>query len=280
MDQPKQLDLKSVHQYVNDNIHTFHTRRIESLKNLSLRKVARNKNPYLFRAKNMLSASDIVKAALDAHLSSNEETIFGDWLEGLAIFINKSALGGWKSSIAGSGIDLEFDHDGFRYLLVLKSGPKWGNSTAQTKLKQIFESAVKTLRTSASGLNAKCYNGCFYGKEYKDFGVYEKICGQRLWELISGGNKELYKEIIQPLGFQAKERNDEFNELLQASLNRLTKDFTIDFCNPDGSINWESLIEYNSSYTKVKMKPIKKTEPVAYSSPVESNIAADPETKL
>lgn len=36
----------------------------------------------------MLTAEQIIKGLVDAHISSNEETIFGDWLEGLAIFIN------------------------------------------------------------------------------------------------------------------------------------------------------------------------------------------------
>lgn len=41
----------------------------------------KRKNPYLFKAKYVLTAEQIVKNIVDAHISSNEETIFGDWLE-------------------------------------------------------------------------------------------------------------------------------------------------------------------------------------------------------
>ncbi|MBN1186956.1 MAG: hypothetical protein JXB49_32060 [Bacteroidales bacterium] len=31
----------------------------------------------------MLTAQEIVRGLVDTHISSNEETIFGDWLEGM-----------------------------------------------------------------------------------------------------------------------------------------------------------------------------------------------------
>lgn len=99
--------------YVEENISTFHQKRIASLDSLSLEKVLKRKNPYLFKAKFVLTAEEIVRGLVDAHISSNEETIFGDWLEGLAIFINGKVYGGWKSGI--TAIDLEFDNNGIRY---------------------------------------------------------------------------------------------------------------------------------------------------------------------
>ncbi|MFA6278440.1 MAG: PmeII family type II restriction endonuclease, partial [Pedobacter sp.] len=114
------LNLKDVSQYVEQNIGTFHQKRIQSLDDLKLTKVLRRKNPYLYKAKYVLTADEIVRGIVDAQISSNEETIFGDWLEGLAIFINERVFGGRKSGIAG--IDLEFDNDGIRYIVTIKSG--------------------------------------------------------------------------------------------------------------------------------------------------------------
>ena len=114
-------------EYVEKNIGIFHEKRIESLNNLKLTNVLKRKNPYLFKAKNVLTAEQIVKGIVDAHISSNEETIFGDWLEGLAIFINSKVYNGRKSGIPG--IDLEFDKDKIRYIVTIKSGPNWGNSS-------------------------------------------------------------------------------------------------------------------------------------------------------
>ena len=115
------LDLNDVVKYVEENIGTFHQKRISSLDTLSLNKVLKRKNPYLFKAKYVLTAEQIIRGLVDAHISSNEETIFGDWLEGLAIFINQKVYDGWKSGI--KGIDLEFDNDEVRYIVNIKSGP-------------------------------------------------------------------------------------------------------------------------------------------------------------
>jgi len=81
--------MQDVTQYVENNIGTFHEKRIQSLDSLKLVDVLKRKNPYLFKAKYVLTADQIVRGIVDAHISSNEETIFGDWLEGLAIFINR-----------------------------------------------------------------------------------------------------------------------------------------------------------------------------------------------
>ncbi len=202
------LELDDVTQYVEENISIFHEKRIASLDNLKLKTVLRKKNPYLFKAKYLLTANEIVTSLTDAFISSNEETIFGDWLEGLAIFINQNVYHGWKSGI--TGIDLEFDKDDIRYIVTIKSGPNWGNSSQISKMKADFSTAKRTLRTSNSKLHIIAVNGCCYGRCARpDRGEYFKYCGQQFWAFISDRD-DLYKEIIEPLGHQAKERNENF----------------------------------------------------------------------
>jgi len=92
----KPLCLDDVTEYVSENIGIFHQKRIDRLASLKLKDVLKRKNPYLFKAKNVQTAEQIVRGILEAHISSNEETLFGDWLEGLAIFINGQTYGGWK----------------------------------------------------------------------------------------------------------------------------------------------------------------------------------------
>ena len=186
------------------NIGIFHEKRIQSLDSLKLSKVLKRKNPYLFKAKYVLTAEQIIKGLVDAHISSSEEGIFGDWLEGLAIFINHKVYNGKKSGI--KGIDLEFDLDNYRYIVNIKSGPNWGNSSQIAKMVSDFNTAKKTLRTSNSKLNIIAINGCCYGKDNKpDKGDYFKYCGQMSWSFISN-NENLYTEIIEPLGHRAKEK--------------------------------------------------------------------------
>jgi endonuclease III-like uncharacterized protein len=56
----------------------FHQKRIDSLNKLKLKTVLKKKNPYLFKAKYLMTAEQIIKGLTDAFISSNEETIFGD----------------------------------------------------------------------------------------------------------------------------------------------------------------------------------------------------------
>ncbi len=236
---------KKVSEYVEQHIGIFHQKRIQSLDSLKLAQVLKRKNPYLFKAKYVLTAGDIIRALVDAHISSNEETIFGDWLEGLAIFINGDVYAGYKSGIIG--VDLEFDKDGKRYIVAIKSGPNWGNSSQIAKMAADFKTAKKTLRTSNSKLIIEAVNGCCYGKDNKpDKGDYQKYCGQRFWEFISG-DENLYTDIIEPLGNKAKEKNDDFMKSYSQMINKFTKEFANDFCKDTGEIDWEKLVQFNSA---------------------------------
>lgn len=240
----KNLNLNDVLQYVENNIGVFHEKRIQSLDNLRLSKILKRKNPYLYKAKNVLTADEIIRSIVDAHLSSSEEGIFGDWLEGLAIFINEKVYGGWKSGIPG--VDLEFDYEGRRYIVTIKSGPNWGNSSQIKRLKDDFRTAKKTLRTSNSQMNVVAINGCCYGKERNsDKGDYFKYCGQEFWKFISG-EEDLFIEIIEPLGYKAKEKNETFMKSYAQMLNKFTKEFTTDYCKESGEIDWEKLVKFNS----------------------------------
>lgn len=238
------LNLEEVRQYVEDNIGVFHEKRIARLNDLKLKTVLKKKNPYLFKAKHLLSAEQIIRGLADAFISSNEETIFGDWLEGLAIFINTKVYGGWKSGI--TGIDLEFNKEGIRYIVTIKSGPNWGNSSQIAKMKTDFQSAAKTLRTSNSGLMVTAVNGCCYGQDNNpDKGGYYKYCGQKFWHFISG-QEHLYQDIIEPLGHDAHAQNDAFAQSYANMINKFTREFATDFCDAQGQINWEKLVAFNS----------------------------------
>ncbi len=242
------LNINDVSEYVEKNIGAFHQARIDNINKLKLSELLKRKNPYLFRAKNILTAEMFVRKLVDAHLSSNEETIFGNWLEGLVIFISEKTSGGWKST--AQGIDLEFDRGGKRYLVAIKSGPNWGNSSQIAKMRNHFTSAAKTLRTSNSNITDVAINGCCYGIENNpDKEGYFKYCGQDFWEFISG-ESDLYTDIIEPLGHQAKQRNDEFEQSYSKVINRFTMEFSSLYCKENGEIDWEAWIKFNSGSKK------------------------------
>lgn len=241
------MDINDVQQYVEDNIGTFHSKRLQNLDGLKLKRVLQRKNPYLFKAKNILTAQDLVKNLLDAYLSSQEETIFGDFLEGLAIFICGRALDGKKS--AAEGVDLEFERENIKYIVSIKSGPNWGNNSQINRMRDNFKKAKRILGTNNSQINIVAVNGCCYGRDNKpDKGDYLKYCGQKFWDFISG-NSDLYVQIIEPLGYKSKEKNESFLEAYSILINKFTFEFGREFC-IDGVINWGALVKYNSSIQK------------------------------
>ncbi len=240
------LGIDEVVNYVEQNIGSFHNKRLQNLDELRLHKILKRKNPYLFRAKNILTAQDLVKVLLDAHLSSQEETIFGDFLEGLAIFICGRVYDGRKS--AAEGIDLEFSKEGIKYIVAIKSGPNWGNSNQILRMKDNFLKAIKILKTNNPKIHVIAVNGCCYGKDNKpEKGNYQKLCGQMFWEFISG-NDNLYTDIIEPLGHKAKEMNEQFLEAYPQVVNKFTLEFMNEFC-INGKIIWEELVKFNSGNT-------------------------------
>lgn len=247
-----EIKVSDVRTYVKGNISVFHDNRLKRLQNLKLSQILLRKNPYLFKAKNISRAQDLVKTLLDAYLSSQEETIFGDFLEDLAVFINKKVYKGWKSS--AQGIDLEFDRDGKRYIVAIKSGPNWGNSSQIRKMRDDFKKAQRTLRTSNSKIVIVAVNGCCYGRDNNpDKGDYYKYCGQEFWKFISG-NQDLYVKLIKPLGYSAKKHNAKFRKEYDKNINRFTLQFGKNFVDQNGQIDWDNLVKYNSGTTAIKLK--------------------------
>ena len=237
------LSLHNVTTYIESNIGAFHQKRLASLERLRLNDILKRKNPYLFRAKNLLTCEVLVRTLLDAHISSQEETIFGEFLEGLAIYICQTVYDGHKST--AEGIDLEFLRDGLLYLVTIKSGPNWGNSGQISKMRDDFRKAKRIYRTNNPHAQTAAVNGCCYGMDNSpDKGEYYKYCGQRFWEFISGDH-ELYVNIIEPLGHNARQKNEDFNAAYAIIVNRFALEFTQTFCS-DGAINWSALIRFNS----------------------------------
>ncbi len=197
-------------------------------------------NPYLFRAKNIRTVSEMVQALLDARLSSAEEGLFGEFMEDLAVFVSQEKCNGRKSST--EGIDIELDRDGVRYLIAVKSGKAWGNSTQHKRLESNFQRAERVLRQNKGVGQIQPTLGICYGRFKKvDKGKYLHIGGQAFWELISG-EPDLYMDIVEPIGHRAREFNDAFHTQRANAMNRMAREFTERFCRANGSIDWPKIV--------------------------------------
>ena len=240
----KALDLKLVREYVNSNIVYFHQRRIASLEQLDLNRLLK-KNPYLFKAKHITTAGELIEGLLEVFLSSLEEKHFGDFLQGLAVFITEQTCGGHKSTT--QGVDLEFIHAGTHYIVSIKSGPNWGNSSQHKKLAQDLRDAVIRVKQSRTTLSVQPVLGICYGKTRTSYTKdgYLKVVGQNFWYLISK-DEDLYTDIIEPIGYRAREHNEAFYAERGQVVNRFTRQFIERFCNSSGAIDWVRLVEFNS----------------------------------
>ncbi len=243
----KKISNDVLNSFVNSNIDEFHKQKANILKKLSLKNILKKKNPYLFRAKNINSAGEFVDDLLGAFLSSSEEKLFGDFLEKLAIFISQKTCDGKKSS--ATGIDLEFENDDMHYIVSIKSGPNWGNSSSSKKQVVDFQNAVTVLKQANKKANIQPVLGICYGKQESSYrGNIMRVTGQSFWHLISG-DKNLYTQIIEPIGYRAKEHNETFLDEKSKTINLFTQEFLKDFC-VKGVIDWKKLVTFNSGNMK------------------------------
>jgi len=249
----KKLNYNKLNKFIaSDIIRPFYNIRLERLESAKLSDIVRRKNPYLFKAKNIETAGDLAKGLLDAFLSSQEETIFGDLMENLAIHICHQVFNGSKAEQGKyRSVDLIFERDDKIYIVGIKSGPNWGNSDQVNIMKRNFKKAKALIRLESGKKNLISINGCMYGKDNVPHKVnkdpelsYYKICGQAFWELISGDN-QLYKKLIQPLDKEAKRRDETFKKLYIKKINEMTKDVVNLFYTKD-NLDWDKIIEYVS----------------------------------
>lgn len=241
--------------FISEGIITpFYDIRLQKLNELTFSNIMRRKNPYLFKAKNIQTAEELVRYVLDAFLSSQEETIFGSLMEELAIFVCKRVYGGYKAEQGKfRSIDLIFQRDGKTYIVSIKSGPNWGNSDQINRMKGNFKEAKRVLKKERSNTKIIAVNGCIYGKDNKSYKVdvldreksYYKFCGQEFWDLVSG-DKEFYQRIVIPIDKEARKRDENFRNTYSAKINELTKDFSENYLTDDGYINWKKLIDFVS----------------------------------
>jgi hypothetical protein len=83
---------------------------------------------------------------------------------------------------------------------------------------------------------------CYGSFRTKHTGEYLHIGGQSFWHLLSD-DRNLYVDIIEPLGYEAQRYDDAFKEHVANLTNRLTREFTEKYCHPNGAIDWPRLVQ-------------------------------------
>ncbi len=223
-------------------LENFYTSLIARMDSLNIKIVMKRKNPYLFRAKAMNSASQIVDAILAAFVSSSEETVFGN------VFFEPIATAAAQGQKAlAEGIDIMVERDDTIYAIAVKSGTSVFNADSRKKQEQNFMSAAKLAQQVKKRFVPIVGYG--YGKKKtSNRGMakfYLELAGKDFWAELTGDD-EFYIKLIRYMEKLPEMYVEDFNLSYDKAANRLVKEFTQIFCFDDGSINWEKLVEFNS----------------------------------
>ena len=153
-------DEKEVVEAIAKALETFYGSLIEKIDTLDIKKVMKRKNPYLYRAKAMENASEIVESVLSAFVTSSEETIFGNcFFEPIAIAVS----GGNKALAEGIDLMIQDPESNTIYAVAVKSGPSVFNADSKKRQEQNFMAAAKLAQQAKARYEA--YIGYCYGKK-------------------------------------------------------------------------------------------------------------------
>lgn len=235
-------DEQAVVEAIAKALDRYYTSLIEKVDGLNIKKIMKRKNPYLFRAKAVNGAAQIVDAILAAFISSSEETVFGnEFFEPIAI----AAVQGQKA--LAEGVDIMVERDDTIYAIAVKSGTSVFNADSRKKQEQNFMAASKLAQQARKRFVPIVGYG--YGKKKASSKgrpkFYEELAGKEFWTELTGDDG-FYIKLIRLMDNLPEKYVEDFDASYQKAANRLVREFTVEFCFEDGSIDWEKLVEFNS----------------------------------
>jgi hypothetical protein len=187
-----------------------------------------------------------VEELLRAYMSSSDETIFGD-----AFFepIAKLCSGGTVSP--SEGVDIAIESAAVYKAIAVKSGPNIFNSSQAKRQNQEFISLRSRLLKLHKQFDALLGHG--YGRKYSDptnNRIYRIRSGQAFWEELTG-DPDFYIKLIYLMRDYPLQHRVEFMKEWGLARSRFVADFIINFGTPDGGVDWEKLLRYNSGKEQV-----------------------------
>ncbi len=235
-----------VEKAIAEALEEFYNSLLAKIDTININDIMKKKNPYLYRAKAMQSAAEIVENVLSATVSSSEETIFGNcFFEPLAI----AASGGNKALAEGVDIMVEDKKQKTIYAIAVKSGPNVFNADSKKRQEQNFVAAQKLAQQAKARYEPII--GYSYGKKRTSGKgrptIYRELAGQDFWSELTG-DPEFYIKIIQYMGNKPEQYLQKYRKSYNKASNRLIKQFTANFCDDDGGIDWDKLVRFNSGY--------------------------------
>lgn len=226
-----------------ERLTEFYRRRLQRLSTLKLTSVLRRKNPYLFKAIGTHSASDLIEGVLAAYLSSSEETLFGDiFFEPIAKAVSRGVVS------PSEGVDIAIETETEYKAISVKSGPNPFNSSQSRKQDDQFRTLQRRLQKLGKQFDPIL--GHAYGrlgeKSSSQKLIYRRLAGQKFWEEITS-DPEFYLKLVTYMEAEiTRKHGEEYRAAWDAAVNKYVAEFVPMFCHPDGYINWEKLVAFNS----------------------------------
>lgn len=236
------IDSEQLQQLIAKSLDDFYRRRTQKLATLKLKQILSRKNPYLYKAIGTRQAQEIVEGILQAYLSSSDEGLFGDaFFEPIARIVS----GGTVSPSEGVDVAIETED---RYIAIaVKSGPNPYNASQVKRQSDEFASLrrrVIKLRKQFDPVLGHCY-----GKKQtlpNSRQIYRDVSGQKFWQELTG-DTDFYLKLVRLMDSKViQNHRKEYQDNYDDALNRYVREFTIEFCDENGTVDWEKLVTFNS----------------------------------
>ncbi|MBF8267859.1 MAG: hypothetical protein HW388_1367 [Dehalococcoidia bacterium] len=235
------MDTSQLEPLISKCLKDFYERRIQTVAQLKLPKVLQRKNPYLFRALGTQKASEIVDRLASDYISASDESLFGD-----AFFepIARIASGGNVSDAAG--VDFVVETENRVTSVAMKSGPNPYNSSQKKRQHDEFLAVRSRLYKMHKEFDPVLGHG--YGRKNSPnkSQIYRDSSGQVFWQEMTG-DPDFYLKLIRLMKDEPAKHREAYQPAWDATINRFTAEFIKDFCFPDGSIDWEKLVQFVSA---------------------------------
>ena len=238
-----------IDQYLESLLKEYYANKLIGLASYKLIKEIKRKNPYLLSASGFTTPQALIDNIIESKIQTSDETNFGKTIfEPLAIKIS----GGRKSAVLG--VDLEIIKDGKLYLVAVKSGTAIFNAASRAKQRDYFNTALKTLKTSGQNddlypvaIVGYCYGRKNKKKNAKSADNFEELAGEKFWEFLSGGNKDLYLQIVKTISIAQLEVANKFQPEIEILKKRWMKEISEMNLSYEDEINWENVTKMISS---------------------------------
>lgn len=238
-DAPFEAELEA---YLARLVPDFTAKRHEKLVRLNAHDLLRRKNPYLLRAATNNTPRSVITMALDARVSSSEETVFGsDFMETLALWVAQrrpdKAIA-FKSS--APGVDIEVHLDNVLRFYAVKSGPHVFNSQSRKKQADEF-SALRSRLGNAKDKGIDTVVGYGYGSKRSSGTQFREVAGSAFWNEISD-RPGMFELLLDSAAFDdlAAVERDAFSALREQKIDALV-DQIDEYARADGTLDWTAL---------------------------------------